>query len=96
MWERPILPKSRERCLFRMPVENNSAVWTGDDLVVVCAKNSFTYNFAAMDPDGDQLVYSFCEAYTNSAPNNEPAGSPPYFSVPYNNNGYSADHPSRQ
>ena len=73
--------------------ENNSAVFIGDDLVVVCANNSFTYSFAANDPDKDQLRYSFCQAYTNSSPNNDPPSSPPYFSVPYNNSLYSGDDP---
>jgi gliding motility-associated-like protein len=64
--------------------ENNSAHFTGTDLVVVCASNSFTYSFAAEDPDGDQLRYSFCAAYvsgTSGADVTPPP--PPYPSVPY-------------
>ncbi len=65
---------------------NNSAVFTGSDLVIVCAGNYFTYSFAAKDPDNDQLRYSFCAAYRSSASgvNGVPAGDPPYNSVPYN------------
>jgi gliding motility-associated-like protein len=65
--------------------QNNSAQFTGSDLVVVCANNSFAYSFAAQDNDGDELRYSFCYAYvTNtSGPNAAPPGSPPYQSVPY-------------
>src|SRR5205085_6366096 len=43
--------------------KNNSAQFTGSDLVVVCSNNRFSYSFAATDPDGDQLRYSFCDAY---------------------------------
>ncbi len=45
---------------------NTSAVFVGNDLVIVCADNSFSYSFAAMDNDGDQLRYSFCEAFTHT------------------------------
>jgi len=72
---------------------NNSARFVGKDTVVVCRENYFTYSFAAVDPDPqDVLVYSFCDAYPgggpgqgtgpNSATPNPPSG-PPYFSVPY-------------
>lgn len=69
---------------------NNSAVFTGSDLVVVCAGNYFSYSFAAKDPDGDELRYSFCAAYRSSAGgiNGVPAGSPPYYAVPYGSPGY--------
>jgi len=66
--------------------ENNSAKFIGADTVIVCANNGFTYSFAALDKDNDQLVYSFCDAYTggsmgNATPN--PPVGPPYLSVPY-------------
>lgn len=65
---------------------NNSAQFVGDDMVVVCANNSFSYSFAAEDKDGDQLRYSFCEAYQGGffgGANSPPPGAPPYSSVPY-------------
>ena len=67
---------------------NTSAIFTGSDLVIVCADNPFTYSFEAIDKDGDQLRYSFCEAYTHSnggvgGVNGTPPGTPPYPSVPY-------------
>ncbi|MBL7698627.1 MAG: gliding motility-associated C-terminal domain-containing protein [Chitinophagaceae bacterium] len=67
---------------------NNSAHFTGSDLVTVCANNVFKYSFAAEDADGDQLRYSFCNAYRSTGPGgfggrNEPPPSPPYGSVPY-------------
>ena len=63
---------------------NKSAHFTGSDLVIVCANNSMTYSFAAEDADGDQLQYSFCEAYqsgTNGQASAPPP--PPYAPVPY-------------
>jgi gliding motility-associated-like protein len=67
--------------------KNSSAHFTGDDLVIVCQNNSFSYNFAALDADGDQLRYSFCNAYAggnSGTPGNSlPASNPPYVSVPY-------------
>jgi gliding motility-associated-like protein len=66
---------------------NSSANFTGNDLVIVCADNSFSYSFAAVDADGDRLRYSFCEAFTHSggaAGTLSPTpGPPPYQSVPY-------------
>ncbi len=71
--------------------KNNSARFTGSDLVTVCAQNPFSYSFAAEDPDGDQLRYSFCEAYQTTGysgggtggNNSRPPVPPPYASVPY-------------
>ncbi|HKO79585.1 MAG TPA: hypothetical protein VJU78_04280, partial [Chitinophagaceae bacterium] len=65
---------------------NNSAVFTGTDLVIVCAGNYFSYSFAAKDDAVDQLRYSFCAAYrsSNFGVNGVPAGNPPYSAVPYN------------
>jgi gliding motility-associated-like protein len=77
--------------------QNSSAKFSGDDLVIVCADNSFKYSFAAEDPDGDQLRYSFCNAYTGGAagsPNsNAPISNPPYNSVPYYGSNFTAGSP---
>ena len=67
---------------------NTSAIFTGSDLVIVCADNPFTYSFEAVDKDGDQLRYSFCEAFTHSnggvgTASGIPPGIPPYQPVPY-------------
>lgn len=81
--------------------ENNSAQFIGEDKVIVCANNPFTYSFGAIDDDGDKLVYSFCNAYPGGGPNvgtnfnqatpNPPAG-PPYQPVPYSR-GFNAASP---
>jgi gliding motility-associated-like protein len=78
---------------------NNSAQYVGADTVIVCEGYPFTYSFAATDPDGDQLVYSFCAAFPGGGPGqgNGPTGStpdppsgPPYselnYSFPYGPN----------
>ncbi len=65
---------------------NNSAVFTGSDLVVVCANNDFSYSFAAEDADGDELRYSFCEAYNSTSGSGGivlPTLPPPFPGVPY-------------
>ena len=75
---------------------NSSAVFVGDDRVIVCADNSFSYSFAASDNDADQLRYSFCDAYTHSGGgsggSSSPPGPPPYQPVPYGGN-FSAQTP---
>ncbi len=67
--------------------KNTSAHFTGNDLVIVCADNSFSYSFAATDPDGDVLKYSFCDAYAGGGGGTNgggiPPSSPPYLRVPY-------------
>jgi gliding motility-associated-like protein len=77
--------------------ENNSARFTGNDLVVVCGNNSISYSFAATDSDGDQLHYSFCNAYQSGnvgfGNNVVPPGPPPYLPVPYSLSSYSGSIP---
>lgn len=66
--------------------ENNSAAFTGSDLVVVCANNNFSYSFAAHDVDGDELRYTFCDAYASTAGSGggaQPTLPPPFPPVPY-------------
>ena len=69
--------------------QNNSAEFTGDDMVVICANNSFSYSFTASDKDNDQLRYSFTNAYIGGSGGggvNFPAAPPPYSPVPYGSN----------
>lgn len=77
-------------------VENNSAHFIGSDLVIVCANNDFNYSFAAEDIDGDQLRYSFCEAYNSTVTGGGtsfPSNPPPLPPVPYNNPAFSESAP---
>lgn len=69
--------------------QNHSARFIGDDMVVICANNSFSYSFAAEDKDGDVLRYSFTNAYiggSGGGGTNFPPAPPPYSSVPYGSN----------
>lgn len=75
---------------------NYSAVFTGSDLVVVCAGNFFSYSFAATDPDSrDEIRYSFCDAYasTNGGTNGTPTGQPPFPAVPYGGGDFNGTSP---
>lgn len=81
---------------------NNSAYFTGSDLVIVCANNDFSYSFAAYDPDGDQLRYTFCSAYASTNGNTgggggggnvTPPDPPPFPQVPYNMPQFSPTQP---
>ncbi|MCW3116494.1 MAG: hypothetical protein JWM28_576 [Chitinophagaceae bacterium] len=76
---------------------NSSAHFTGVDLVVSCAHNAFSYNFAAVDEDSDELHYYFCNAYATGGGGGRggegaPASPPPYSRVPYGA-GYSGSSP---
>lgn len=72
-------------------INNSSPYFAKDEAVLVCANKKFEYDFSAIDPDGDSLVYVFCEAYgggqtTNGQNGNTtppPAVGPPYSAVPY-------------
>lgn len=62
---------------------------------LICHDKSFTLNFSATDPDGDQLTYSFCDAFGGGAAANANTVNPqppPYNSVPYIN-GYTSAFP---
>ncbi|MGB2470455.1 MAG: hypothetical protein ACPIA5_06355, partial [Flavobacteriales bacterium] len=80
---------------------NSSPVFQELPPVAVCANFDFTWDHSAIDPDGDELVYSFCapldgggtgggNGYDSPVPN--PPATPPYNDVPYLN-GYSATYP---
>ena len=78
-------------------MQNQSAHFTGTDLVTICVNNPFTYDFGAEDTDGDELRYSFCNAFRTVGGGgfggrNQPPPSPPYESVPYGQ-GYSGNTP---
>ncbi|HEX5653734.1 MAG TPA: hypothetical protein VFX58_11710, partial [Chitinophagaceae bacterium] len=73
--------------VFPNAMQNHSANFVGSDLVIVCANNNFSYSFAAIDSDGDQLRYSFCTAYASTNGNGgsaTPTAPPPFPAVPYN------------
>ena len=66
-------------------IDNSARFQTG--ISIICNQNRFILDFSATDPDGDELQYSFGNAYDggsiiNAGLNNNPA-SPPYGSIPY-------------
>ncbi len=66
--------------------ENSTPFFNTRDTVVVCENNPFIYDFSAVDKEGDQLTYSFADAYDGAGQSNpQPtlAGPPPYVTLPY-------------
>ncbi len=79
----------------QLPTGVNSSPQFRTLLAPVCYRANFTFDFGAIDPDGDSLVYTYCSAYnrgnsTNSS--NVTPSTPPYQSVTYIN-GYSGTNP---
>jgi len=67
---------------------NSSPKFDFNDTTVVCGGSAFSFEFNAIDPDGDSLHYYFCNAYNGgntSDPDPITASNPPYTSVPYLN-----------
>ncbi|MBS4043740.1 MAG: gliding motility-associated C-terminal domain-containing protein [Chitinophagaceae bacterium] len=67
---------------------NNSPVFQQKDTVIICKQTPFTFDFSAVDADGDSLSYSFCEGlHGGSAGNNgaqpNPPANPPYQPINY-------------
>jgi gliding motility-associated-like protein len=75
--------------LEQQAADNNSARFTGSDLVLVCANLPFSYSFSAEDDDGDDLEYYFCAAYNSSGFNPGVVegiifpSAPPFPQLPY-------------
>lgn len=72
---------------------NSSPRFNNFPPIVLCVGDILNFDHSAIDPDGDQLVYSFCspfEGATAQAPMPAPPGPPPYgfvnFIPPYNAN----------
>ncbi|MGB4846195.1 MAG: PKD domain-containing protein [Ferruginibacter sp.] len=85
-----IIPGSNQ-----LPAGVNSSPQFRTQLTRVCYKAPFTFDFGAFDPDGDSLVYSYCDAYNrgNSVNSgNVTPSNPPYLPVNYIN-GYSGTNP---
>ena len=79
----------------QLPVGHNSSPQFVTQLAAVCHGNNFNFDFSAVDPDGDSLVYYFCNAYNRGASVNSAnvdPSRPPYQSVVYIN-GFSGLNP---
>ncbi len=65
-------------------VINNAAYFNTLPPIFLCINTPFDYDHSATDPDGDVLVYSFCDPYSgadNNAPAPDPPSDPPYGTV---------------
>ena len=51
----------------QLPIGHNNSPQFATQLNRVCHGNYFTLNFSAFDPDGDSLVFYFCNAYDRGA-----------------------------
>ncbi len=75
--------------------KNRSATFEVNDTAVVCSNSYFTTNFSAVDPDGDELRYDFCDAWVGGSqmePAPAVAAKPPYDMVSYSD-GFSGQQP---
>jgi gliding motility-associated-like protein len=68
---------------------NNSPSFAQRDTAIVCFNAPFTFDFSAVDTDGDSLSYSFCEGLIGGNSGNNfgarpnPPSAPPYAPVLY-------------
>jgi gliding motility-associated-like protein len=75
--------------------QNSSARFAQNDTAIICEGANFTFDFSAFDPNGDSLVYEFCDAFSGASSNNASptvSSAPPYSSVPYSS-GFSGGFP---
>jgi len=74
---------------------NSSPRFTNFPPPALCKDAEFTFDHSATDPDGDQIVYSFCASYLFSdptAPAPAPPNNPPYGLLNYGP-GFSPTYP---
>lgn len=75
--------------------DNSSPAFQELPPVALCSNLPFVWDHSALDPDGDDLVYSLCPPQQGGDPNNaqpNPPTTPPYVDVPYVA-GFSWDNP---
>ena len=82
-----LTPQAQDFC-------NSSPVFNNVPPIVICANEPIDFDFSATDPDGDDLVYSFCTPFTGGGTNQtqptlpngvapDPDLPPPYQGVPF-------------
>ncbi|MHB1921636.1 MAG: PKD domain-containing protein [Chitinophagaceae bacterium] len=67
-------------------IGDNSPQFKKEEAILICAGSRFTYDYSAVDPDGDSLTYSFSDAYTGGTGRNAApviSAPPPYTSLTY-------------
>lgn len=68
---------------------NNSPSFAQRDTAIICFNSPFTFDFSAIDADGDSLSYSFCDGLiggnpaSNAGARPDPPSAPPYAPVLY-------------
>ena len=62
--------------------KNSSPAFTAQDAVAICIKSEFAFDFSAVDPDKDSLVYNLCEGLIGGGPNNGTGCLPVLFQTP--------------
>lgn len=64
---------------------NNSPFYNNFPPIVVCNNDPLNFDHSATDPDGDSLVYSFCDPYSFDGSTSQPfqADPPPYSYVSF-------------
>ncbi|MES2892207.1 MAG: PKD domain-containing protein [Bacteroidota bacterium] len=67
---------------------NSSAKFSQNDTAIICKDNFFTFDFSAIDNDGDSLSYAFTDAYYSSQGNNtgqcgSQSSNPPFSFISY-------------
>ncbi len=68
--------------------QNNSPRFETNDVAAICVSSSFTFSFAAVEIDGDSLVYQLCSGFTGGSttdPAPPIASRPPYGELNYSN-----------
>lgn len=67
--------------------QNSSALFSQNDTAIICKDNFFTFNFGAVDANGDSLSYAFTDALYSSRGGgsqcNGVSDTPPFTSVGY-------------
>jgi PKD repeat protein len=66
--------------------KNSSPRFLPNDATAICSGSNFTLSYAATEPDGDQIVYTFCNGFIGAStgdPNPPAASAPPYTSLNY-------------
>ena len=73
---------------------NNGPYFTKFPPVIICANEDVNFDHSATDPDGDSLVYEFCDPYIGGTNGNPaPFPSPPPFTTVTWAAGYNANNP---
>ncbi|SFV29381.1 PKD domain-containing protein [Thermoflavifilum thermophilum] len=86
------LPRNGATYFVQLPgretgaIGDNSPRFDREEAILICANGKFSYDYSAVDPDGDSLSYSFAPAYDETSTGDVApvvASPPPYTMLPY-------------